>query len=279
VARLDRVTYRDGRTQLILTDKYIPYGDNFVFTLDREESIIAKAGAESIASRTSRHRTARWSRKIQGRRNRHLASVDKSTNDRCLYQCRYGRSVMHSDDRADLAEIDEADHPARLGPQRSSECATRRDGLRLSEAAQREGRRYDIAHDPLWPSHHGIARYLHRGVLHMQRSPPPGQRSLLVHRRGHIRVRAWALGAIISGDLNRSTIQVKTPPVKAPRCPARPPFRPNPMKELEEICAYWEDEPNGRTLLPLKDAGPFLSPFGLHVCYQHRRRTLRTTQR
>jgi len=48
VAKLYRVTYRDGRTQLILADKYGPYGEYFVFTLDGEESSIARRDVVSV---------------------------------------------------------------------------------------------------------------------------------------------------------------------------------------------------------------------------------------
>lgn len=48
MAKLYRVTYRDGRTQLISADRYGPYGGNFVFTLDGEENIIARQNVESV---------------------------------------------------------------------------------------------------------------------------------------------------------------------------------------------------------------------------------------
>lgn len=48
MAKLYRVAYHGGRTQLIPADKFGPYGDNFVFTLDGEESIIARADVESV---------------------------------------------------------------------------------------------------------------------------------------------------------------------------------------------------------------------------------------
>jgi hypothetical protein len=44
-----RVTYYDGRAHTITEDKYGPYGDNFVFTLDGVEiAIIARANVESV---------------------------------------------------------------------------------------------------------------------------------------------------------------------------------------------------------------------------------------
>jgi hypothetical protein len=44
-----RVTYRDGRTHVVTADKYGPYGENFVFTLDGEEiAIIARTDVESV---------------------------------------------------------------------------------------------------------------------------------------------------------------------------------------------------------------------------------------
>jgi hypothetical protein len=48
VAKLYRVTYRDGRTQLIPADKYGPYGEYFVFTLNGEENSIARNDVESV---------------------------------------------------------------------------------------------------------------------------------------------------------------------------------------------------------------------------------------
>jgi hypothetical protein len=44
-----RVTYRDGRTHVITADKYGPYGENFVFTLDGAEiAMITRIDVESI---------------------------------------------------------------------------------------------------------------------------------------------------------------------------------------------------------------------------------------
>lgn len=44
-----RVTYCDGRTHVVTADKYGPYGDNYVFTLDGVEiAIITRSDVESV---------------------------------------------------------------------------------------------------------------------------------------------------------------------------------------------------------------------------------------
>jgi hypothetical protein len=48
VAQLYRVTYRNGRTQLIPADKYGPNGDCWLFVLNGIENLISKKDVESV---------------------------------------------------------------------------------------------------------------------------------------------------------------------------------------------------------------------------------------